>query len=61
MPSGGTSRLEQLVAQRQAQGLQTAVVAIEDVYDEFSYGIADPQAIRDFLAYTLGELEPPAS
>ncbi|HHN74573.1 MAG TPA: hypothetical protein ENK10_05025, partial [Acidobacteria bacterium] len=60
-PSGGSSRLEQLVARRQAQGLTTAIVSVQDVYDEFSYGIADPQAIRDFLAYTLGELNPPES
>lgn len=36
------------------QNLQTAVVDVQDVYDEFSFGIPEPQAIRDFLAYVLG-------
>ena len=36
---------------RQAQGLSVALVDIEDVYDEFSYGQKTPYAVRDFLAY----------
>ena len=40
-----------LIAQRQARGLVTAVVDIDDVYDEFSYGVHTPQAIRDFLQH----------
>jgi len=40
-----------LVAQRQAQGFVTKVVDIDDVFDEFSYGVHGPQAIRDFLQY----------
>ena len=36
---------------RAAQGPRTTVVDAQDVYDEFSYGIFDPQAIHDFLAY----------
>ncbi|MFL6212997.1 MAG: C25 family cysteine peptidase [Blastocatellia bacterium] len=40
-----------LVALRQKQGLNVAVVDVEDVYDEFSYGNKTPQAIKDFLAY----------
>ena len=39
-----------LVSLRQSQGLQVSVVDVEDVYDEFSYGIHGPQAIKDFLA-----------
>lgn len=27
------------------------VVGLQDIYDEFNYGIANPHAIRDFLAY----------
>jgi hypothetical protein len=42
--------LAPLVAQRQAQGFTVAVVNVEDVFDEFSYGTHTPQAIRDFLA-----------
>jgi hypothetical protein len=40
-----------LVAQRTAQGFTPAVVDIDDVYDEFSYGEHGPQAIKDFLQY----------
>ncbi len=32
--------------------LSVAVAKIEDVYDEFSAGLFDPTAIRDFLKYT---------
>ncbi|HEX8184095.1 MAG TPA: C25 family cysteine peptidase, partial [Blastocatellia bacterium] len=35
---------------RERQGLKVAVVNIEDLYDEFSYGARSPQAIKDFLA-----------
>ncbi|MFC1851632.1 C25 family cysteine peptidase, partial [candidate division CSSED10-310 bacterium] len=41
-----------LAAYRQGQGYQTMVVDLEDIYDEFNYGIVDPHAIRTFLAYT---------
>ena len=41
--------LAPLVTRRQNEGLTVKVVDIEDVYDEFSYGAHDPQAIKDFL------------
>jgi hypothetical protein len=43
--------LAPLLSQRQSQGKTAAAVDIEDVYDEFSYGVHGPQAIRDFLSY----------
>jgi hypothetical protein len=43
--------LDPLKALRQSQGYRVAVVDIEDVYDEFSFGNKTPQAIKDFLAY----------
>ena len=43
--------LDPLVTQRRNQGLSAAVVDIEDVYDEFSFGNKSPQALKDFLAY----------
>jgi len=47
---------------RAAQGLRTIVVDVQDVYDEFSYGVFDPRAIRDFLAYSFSNwVEPPPS
>ncbi|HYC91438.1 MAG TPA: C25 family cysteine peptidase [Thermoanaerobaculia bacterium] len=34
---------------REAQGIVTSVVDVQNVYDEFSFGVHGPQAIRDFL------------
>jgi hypothetical protein len=34
---------------RENQGLSVALVDVEDVYDEFSFGSKDPRAIKDFL------------
>jgi uncharacterized repeat protein (TIGR01451 family) len=34
---------------RAAQGISTAIVDVDDVYDEFNFGIRDPQAIRAFM------------
>lgn len=41
--------LAPLLSQRQGQGKTAAAVDVEDVYDEFSYGVHGPQAIKDFL------------
>ena len=38
-----------LVALRAGQGHAAALVDIADVYDEFSFGQKDPQALKDFL------------
>jgi hypothetical protein len=43
--------LNDLVALRQTQGLRVKVVDVEDIYNEFSYGIVTPQAIKDFLIH----------
>src|SRR6185295_11157720 len=42
--------LQPLVALRERQGYHGAVVDIEDVYDEFSFGEKTPAAIKAFLA-----------
>jgi hypothetical protein len=42
--------LSPLVRLRQGQGYIVAVVDVDDVYDEFSFGNKTPQALRDFLA-----------
>ena len=54
------SAWQQLLARRASQGLAVKVVDVKDVYDEFSYGISDPQAIRDFLAYVYASWPRPA-
>ncbi len=52
--------LDRLVAHRRSQGLRVAVVNIHDVYDEFSDGIFDPRAIRQFLRHATAHWQPPA-
>jgi len=45
---------------RAVQGLRTMVVDVQDIYDEFNYGLFDPQAIKDFLAHAYSNWVPPA-
>ena len=52
--------LSDLEAFRQAQDLRVRVVDVADIYDEFSYGIASPQAVKDFLAYAYNNWTQPA-
>jgi hypothetical protein len=52
--------LTDLVTHREDQGLRVEVVDIEDVYDEFSYGIKSPAALKDFLSYAYNDWEAPA-
>lgn len=40
-----------LATSRQSQGLSVSVVDVENIYDEFSYGVHGPQAIKSFLAH----------
>ncbi len=50
----------QLASHRTAQGFRVATADITDVYDEFSDGVFDPQAVRDFLSYAYHHWTPPA-
>lgn len=58
------SRLRDLVAHRESQECaagrlcEAAVIDIQDVYDEFSDGIEDTRALRQFVAHTLGNWSP---
>ena len=45
------SALEPLRSLREREGLKVAVVDVEDIYDEFSFGQKTPQAVKDFLAF----------
>jgi uncharacterized repeat protein (TIGR01451 family) len=36
---------------RQSKGLKTMIVELEDIMNEFNYGIYSPEAIKDFLSY----------
>jgi hypothetical protein len=41
-------------------GYRVTTVKVEDLYDEFNYGVFNPQAIRDFLSYAYHEWQAPA-
>jgi len=43
--------LRRLVDFREGQGLRVKVVDVQEIYDEFNYGIRNPEAIREFLRY----------
>jgi len=49
-----------LVEWRRSQGLTVQVVTITEVYDQFSHGLADPTAIREFLRYAHANWTKPA-
>ncbi|HRT92205.1 MAG TPA: C25 family cysteine peptidase, partial [Anaerolineaceae bacterium] len=51
-PRAFWEQAETLRAHRAGQGLRAVKVDLQDVYDEFNYGIASAEAIRDFLEYT---------
>jgi hypothetical protein len=43
--------MKPLQALRKAQRLRVALVDVEDLYDEFNFGVKSPQAIKDFLSF----------
>ncbi len=51
---------QELVDYRSAQGLRAMAIDVEDVYNEFTYGIVYPLAIKDFLSWTFAHWQPPA-
>jgi hypothetical protein len=42
---------QRLTTLRNSQGLSSVTIDIQDVYDQFNYGIVDPLAIREFLSF----------
>ena len=45
-----------LVDARRAQGLSVKVVDVQDVYDRFSDGVLDPEAIHSYIAYAARQM-----
>jgi len=41
----------ELADYRQSLGMETQVVLLEDILDEFNFGISSPEAVRSFLSY----------
>ena len=60
LDSSPGSNLSQVLALRQSQGLRTFVADVQDVYDEYTHGIFDPQAIHDFLEFAFFNWQSPA-
>ncbi len=50
--------LQPLVELRTRQGYQVQVVDVQDIFDAWSYGAMDPQAIRNFLRYAVSAWQP---
>ena len=50
---------ETLLDYRQGQGYSTMLVDVEDIMDEFSFGISHPGAIKDFLSYAYHKWKTP--
>jgi len=46
---------QELADFHKSKGLKSQVVALEDIYDAFNYGVPSPYAIRDFLAHAYAK------
>ncbi len=51
--------LDPLVRQRTAQGLQVKKINVQDVYDQFGYGMWSAEAIQAFLAHAYSQWNAP--
>lgn len=51
--------MQPLVTFRQRQGMQVRLVDVQQVYDQFAYGRASVEAIREFLAYAYAHWQSP--
>ncbi len=52
--------IQPLAELHRSRGLAVEVVDLQDVYDEFADGIAQPSAVRDFLEHAYYRWRPPA-
>ncbi|MCA1779805.1 MAG: C25 family cysteine peptidase [Xanthomonadaceae bacterium] len=55
-----TEATQPLVRFHERNGTRTELVDVQDIYDEFNFGIKHPRAIRDFLAHARIYREAPA-
>jgi len=52
--------LDQYIAYREGRGWAIQTVLVDDIMDNFSYGLYDPTAIRDFLKFAYESYPAPA-
>jgi len=50
-PKEFATDVQPLVNHREGQGLRVQIAELEQVFDEFNYGMYSPEAIRSFLSY----------
>ena len=50
---------KRLANHREQEGLKSYIVDVEDIYDEFNYGLMDPSAIKDFISHAYYNWSPP--
>ncbi len=53
----GAERLAEL---HRGRGLSVLVVDVQDIYDEFNFGVLDPRSIKDFLQHASSNWRSPA-
>ncbi len=58
--AGLEEALQPLLDYHAESGLRVATVAVEQIYDEFAFGRATPEAIRSFLQHARDNWQPPA-
>lgn len=54
------SAADTLADYRQEQGLRAMTIDVQDIYDQFGYGIVSAEPIRAFLAYAYANWDAPA-
>jgi hypothetical protein len=59
-PADLLEALQPLLRWREEQGLKIMAVPVEAVYDQFNYGLPEPEAIRAFLKYAAEAWQEPA-
>jgi hypothetical protein len=57
-PAEFMDALQPLIALRQAQGYTAKAVDVQTIFDAWSFGMADPRAIRSFLRFAVGHWQP---
>lgn len=57
-PANLHSALQPLIDLRKSQGYQVRVIDVQAIYDSWSYGMVDAEAIRSFLRFAVGNWSP---
>lgn len=59
-PEGFHRALEEYVLYREGQGYSLKLVAVDDIYDQFGFGLESPMAIRNYLKFAYENFSSPA-